>query len=142
MFMVACEQSSEKKSVMKMVNTALLSNGVWEGRKAVQTNSQSCVIFYKWKKGGYYQLKNFQKINLPNRIHCSKAALLNIFMSQFHNNHKPDFCLHHKKSHYSCATGECRHKCVCFVHTNWSWIPNTDKKKTTWIKFLPSVWGR
>lgn len=53
--MVACEQSSEKKSIMKMVNTALLSNGVWEGREAAQKNSHSCVIFYKCKKGGYYQ---------------------------------------------------------------------------------------
>lgn len=43
-----------------MVNAALLSGGVWEGREAVQTNSHSCVIFYKWKREDIMNWKLFK----------------------------------------------------------------------------------
>lgn len=45
--MVACEQSLEKKNIKKLVNTIILINSEWEGRESFQTNSQSCIVFYK-----------------------------------------------------------------------------------------------
>lgn len=48
-------------------------------------------------------------------MNCSKGALMNTFMSQFHTSHKLDFCSHHKKSHQSCDTGEYRHNIQTYI---------------------------
>lgn len=99
MFMVSCEQSSEKKSIMKMVNTAILINAVWEEREDVRINSHSCIMFYKWKKGKILSTEELLRNYLAQQDALFKSSTDEyIHVSVSYEPHI-DFCLHHKRSH-------------------------------------------
>lgn len=88
--MVACEQSLEKKNIKKLVNIIILNNSEWEGRESFQTFSQlySILQIRKWRI--LLTEESFEKITLPNRTNCSKVALMYIFKSYVHTNHRSD----------------------------------------------------